>query len=136
MNTPCIMWAGYRQSNGTGYGERTVKQKRWLAHRYAFFSAKGEIPEGLCVCHRCNNKGCVNVEHLYLATHRQNVIDAVRDGLWVSHNALKKVCPNCGGAYRLQPDGRRRCMPCHVKSNRRLRQALRAAMAHAGEQKT
>lgn len=41
----------------------------------------GEIPSGLEVCHRCNNKPCVRPSHLYAATHRTNMIDAMRDGL-------------------------------------------------------
>ncbi len=50
-------------------------------HRAAWKAKNGEIPDGLCVCHRCNNKRCVNPDHLYLGTRKQNIQDAARDRL-------------------------------------------------------
>jgi len=126
----CTIFTGYRQ-HGTGYGQRTVNGKRWLAHRYAYTVANGEIPEGLFVCHRCNNKGCVNVEHLYLADNATNIKDAYRDGLAVGSNARKQVCPKCGGPYSTQWNGRRVCIPCKLANDRKnwpARKAKRAAI--------
>lgn len=40
----------------------------------------GEIQEGLCVLHRCDNKKCVNPNHLYVGTKKQNTLDAVSRG--------------------------------------------------------
>jgi len=42
--------------------------------------AHGEVPDGLFVCHRCDNKRCINLEHLYIATPKQNSSDARRTG--------------------------------------------------------
>lgn len=44
----------------------------------------GEIPPGMVVAHSCNNKGCINTNHLYLTTPKQNSTDAARDGLYRS----------------------------------------------------
>ena len=74
----CIEWEG---SMSLGYGRVWKNGKYHKAHRVAWEKANGPIPEGMCVCHRCNNKACVNPDHLYLATSRQNTIDAYRDGL-------------------------------------------------------
>lgn len=49
------------------------------------------------ICHKCNNPGCFNPEHLYLGTDSSNMIDAVRAKTHVQ--ARKEVCPKCGGAY-------------------------------------
>ena len=115
----CILFTGYRQHGGTGYGQMTVGGKRWLAHRYAYVRAKGEIPSGLFVCHRCNNKGCVNVDHLYLGNASINTRDAHRDGLILLANTKKKHCPKCGGAFTVLRDGRRRCMACKLENDRK-----------------
>lgn len=40
----------------------------------------GEIPDGMCVLHKCNNKPCVNPDHLYIGDYRDNAIDRSKDG--------------------------------------------------------
>lgn len=119
----CINWNGAKTR---GYGCRTVNGRRWLAHRYAWFLAHGEIPDGLGVCHRCNNKSCVNVEHLYLANQSTNIADAYRDGLVKHANCKKLVCPKCEGQYRVSPNGTRYCPDCKRTINTELQRIRRA----------
>lgn len=122
MKTDCIIWTGARLKPDS-YGSRTVKGRRWLAHRYAYFSSNGPIPSGMMVCHRCNDKGCVNVDHLYLATQKQNVIDAIKDGLTMHCNSKKTACPRCGSDYEKTAEGTRFCRKCKQASNQRTRRA-------------
>jgi hypothetical protein len=77
ITTECIEFEGTLWPAPHNYGR--VGDKK--AHRLAWEQANGPIPDGMCVCHRCNHKPCVNPDHLYLATSRQNTIDAYRDGL-------------------------------------------------------
>jgi hypothetical protein len=81
----CWIWTGTVLSHG--YGQislghpSTAGSKRWRAHRFSWELHHGPIPHGLVVCHRCDNKRCVNPAHLWLDTQKANVHDAIRKGL-------------------------------------------------------
>ena len=69
----CWIWQGstQRQGYGTvGYGDRT-----WLAHRLAWTEQHGPIPAGKILCHRCDERRCVNPDHLFLGDWRLNMAD-------------------------------------------------------------
>ena len=69
----CWEWLAYRNKNG--YGRMHVKNKMYLTHRVAWFIHNGEIPDGLLVCHACDNPGCVNPLHMFLGTKKDNAND-------------------------------------------------------------
>lgn len=67
----CWLWGGSK--NERGYGQFYANGKFTLAHRYSYRESYGDIPEGFEVDHTCRNRGCVNPDHLRLATRKQNM---------------------------------------------------------------
>jgi len=78
-NTGCWLWIAYAHANGYGQFNVTATQPR-RAHRVAYELYVGPIPAGLCACHRCDTPLCVNPDHLFLGTHRDNVADKMAKG--------------------------------------------------------
>lgn len=69
----CWEWKKYR--NERGYGVMGVGGTTRLAHRVMWELTHGPIPEGMLVCHSCDNPACCNPEHLWLGSNSQNVAD-------------------------------------------------------------
>lgn len=74
----CWEWQGYR--NRSGHGRINAEGYRTTAHRIAYILTYGDIPDGLVVCHRCDNPPCCNPSHLFLGTLASNNADRVAKG--------------------------------------------------------
>jgi len=78
----CWEWKAYREK--TGYGQLQVgtyeTPDATRSHRIAWELTNGPIPDGLHVCHHCDNPPCCNPTHLFLGTHQDNMDDMLAKG--------------------------------------------------------
>jgi hypothetical protein len=78
----CWLWTGHVSDRGYGIFWLPLgpDAQRVRAHRFAWIASRGDIPDGLEVCHRCDVTRCVNPDHLFLGTRLDNHLDSVRKG--------------------------------------------------------
>lgn len=120
--TGCWLWTG--SITTCGYGQINIKYKRYLAHRLSWNVHNGAIPKGFFVCHKCDNPPCVNPDHLFIGTHRDNMQDMLKKGRHVQ--ARKTHCPR-GHEYNKENThnyySERICKTCKL-SDQRIRRSL------------
>lgn len=79
----CWIWLKHKNKKGYGiFGIASSKSVR--AHRFSYELYVGKIPKGLLVCHKCDNPACVNPNHLWLGTIKENNSDRDKKGRCVS----------------------------------------------------
>ena len=115
--TPCLTWTGAKTT--LGYGTIGWQGKKVYAHRLAYETLVGPIPEGLVIDHLCRNRACVNVNHLEPVTQGVNALRGV--GV-MALNARKTHCKR-GHEFTpentyIDADGRRGCRTCRRMARR------------------
>ena len=115
----CIEWEG--ATTGRGYGYKWIAGQPRYTHRLVWMEVNGTIPEGMCICHKCDNPSCYNIDHLFLGTLADNMQDCARKGRLVIGNGLKTHCPQ-GHPYDIANttirNNSRFCKACHRISSK------------------
>ena len=118
--TGCQEWtASLRGANN--YGSFWLGGRNINAHRAAWLLFKGKVGDGLCVLHTCDNPSCVNTDHLYLGTQKDNSLDRKRRGRHPQHRQThcKRGHPLSGDNLYGRSDGHRDCRACNKIHSRR-----------------
>jgi hypothetical protein len=146
MTTPCREYDGFLNAKGYGRVNKRIDGRlvSKYAHRLAWEQAYGPIPEGMMVMHLCDNTSCVEVSHLRLGTHADNMADMKAKqrarwqenapGTWTPQPGPGRLSErdHCKHGHEYTPEntciqpktGWRSCRECRRESDRRRRSGL------------
>lgn len=116
--TGCWVWQGW--CNTLGYGEGNFCGRRWMVHRLVYTLERGEIAPGLQACHTCDNPKCVNPDHIFIGTRKDNMSDCRQKG---RHFLASKTHCKRGHEFttentRVNRSGSRTCRTCERERQR------------------
>ena len=129
--TGCWEWA--KTKNRQGYGEvwisKSGEQKKWPAHRASWTVFRGPIPDGMFVCHKCDNPPCINPDHLFIGTQADNVADSTRKkrraygtrnvNAKLSRDAVEKIRSDTRSQRKIAKDyGVSQVQICNIKNGK------------------
>lgn len=78
--TECGCWIWLMSADKHGYGYFHIDAVSVKAHRASYEEYNGPVPKGMLVCHRCDTPACINPEHLFVGTYKDNAEDMVKKG--------------------------------------------------------
>lgn len=112
-NSGCWLWL--RGLSSTGYAVWMIGRRQWRVSHLALLSRGIQVPSGFDACHHCDNPPCVNPDHLFVGTRRDNMQDAKAKGR-TKGPPMSLMCPlgheMAGHNLHVGIDGKRRCKAC------------------------
>jgi len=106
----CHLWIGSKSVDG--YGRMEIKGKTYSAHRVSWELRRGPIPNDKKIDHICRNTSCINVDHLRVVTHQENMANRPEVIRNKTHCARGHAYDEVG--FYLSKRGQRHCRPCKI----------------------